>query len=197
MPPSPSLASSTFHPAALSHVAIKVRIPSSSSITRTVFIAQPGPDVFTFGRKRQALNRSNPGIEFAPAARYSEFMRWFKLLPLMLLFSAHALGTEAASGRIIKVLPHLLDRGGRHTLSPSLYERDAYQAFLRKNPGQCSGLRFDIQWKANRVARDIVERRPASGRTKVLSLVVETPGGCVPVSFPFAEEEFPRALSAT
>jgi len=77
-------------------------------------------------------------------------MRWFKLLPLVLLFSASALGTEAANGRIIKVLPHLLDRDGRHTLSPSLYERDAYQAFLRKNPGRCSGLRFDIQWKAKR-----------------------------------------------
>ena len=79
-------------------------------------------------------------------------MRWFKLLPLVLLFSASALGTEAANGRIIKVLPHLLDRDGRHTLSPSLYERDAYQAFLRKHPDLCSGLRFDVQWKAKRAA---------------------------------------------
>src|SRR6266516_4034173 len=153
MPPSPSLASSTFHPAALSHAAIKVRIPSSSSITRTVFIAQPGPDAFTFGSKRQALNRSNPGIEFAPPGRYSEFMRWFKLLPVVLFLSASALGAEAATGRIIKVLPHLLDRDGRHSLSPSLYERDAYQAFLRKNPDLCAGLRFDVQWKAKRGAQ--------------------------------------------
>jgi len=79
-------------------------------------------------------------------------MRWFKLLPVVLFLSASALGAEAATGRIIKVLPHLLDRDGRHTLSPSLYERDAYQAFLRKNPDQCSGLRFDVQWKAKRVA---------------------------------------------
>ena len=79
-------------------------------------------------------------------------MRWFKLLPVVLFLSGSALGAEAAIGRIIKVLPHLLDRDGRHTLSPSLYERDAYQAFLRKNPGQCSGLRFDIHWKAKRVA---------------------------------------------
>src|SRR5206468_2182976 len=102
--------------------------------------------------KRQALNRSNPGIEFAPAGRYSEFMRWFKLLPVVLFLSASALGAEAATGRIIKVLPHLLDREGRHTLSPSLYERDAYQAFLRKNPERCAGLRFDVHWKANRAA---------------------------------------------
>jgi hypothetical protein len=56
--------------------------------------------------------------------------------------------TEAAPPKIIKVLPHLLDQDGRHALSPSLYERDAYQAYLRKNPAKCSGLRFDIQWKA-------------------------------------------------
>ena len=79
-------------------------------------------------------------------------MRWFKLLPVVLFLSASALSAEAATGRIIKVLPHLLDRDGRHTLSPSLYERDAYQAFLRKNPEQCSGLRLDVQWKAKRVA---------------------------------------------
>jgi len=77
-------------------------------------------------------------------------MRWFKLLPVVLFFSA--LGAESATAKIIKVLPHLLDRDGRHTLSPSLYERDAYQAFLRKHPDQCSGLRFDVQWKAKREA---------------------------------------------
>ena len=71
---------------------------------------------------------------------------------MVLFLSASAPGAEAATGRIIKVLPHLIDRDGRHTLSPSLYERDAYQAFLRKNPDQCSGLRFDVQWKAKRVA---------------------------------------------
>jgi len=74
------------------------------------------------------------------------------LFPLLLILSASALGAETARAKIIKVLPHRLDREGRHTLSPSLYERDAYQAFLRKNPDQCSGLRFDIQWKTKRVA---------------------------------------------
>ena len=33
-----------------------------------------------------------------------------------------------AASKISKVLPHLLDKQGRHTLSPSLLERDAYQA---------------------------------------------------------------------
>jgi len=74
------------------------------------------------------------------------------LLPFLLFLPASALGAEAAPAKIIKVLPHRLDREGRHALSPSLYERDAYQAFLRKNPDKCSGLRFDIQWKAKRTA---------------------------------------------
>lgn len=55
---------------------------------------------------------------------------------------------EAATGRVVKVLPHFLDLQGRHALSPSLYDRDAYQAQLRRNPAQRSGLRFDIQWRA-------------------------------------------------
>jgi hypothetical protein len=67
------------------------------------------------------------------------------LFVLALLLSAPL--AEAASGKIIKVLPHLLDAEGRHTIYPSLYERDAYQAYLRQHPGAQSGLRFDVQWK--------------------------------------------------
>jgi hypothetical protein len=50
---------------------------------------------------------------------------------------------------VIKVLPHYLDLEGHHALSPSLYERDAYQAFLRQHPEKRSGLRIDVQWKAH------------------------------------------------
>ena len=57
-------------------------------------------------------------------------------------------GLLAAEAKIVKVLPHYVDEQGRHALSPSLYDRDAYQAFLRRNPQQQSGLRFDVQWKA-------------------------------------------------
>jgi hypothetical protein len=69
------------------------------------------------------------------------------LLSLLLLA---CLGSKVAGseGKILKVLPHLLDTEGRHGLSPSLYERDAYQAHLRQHPDQCSGMRFDVQWKA-------------------------------------------------
>jgi hypothetical protein len=57
----------------------------------------------------------------------------------------------AAEGRIVKVLPHLLDQKGRHTLHPSLFERDAYQAHLRTRPELCSGMRFDVQWKGRKL----------------------------------------------
>jgi len=56
----------------------------------------------------------------------------------------------AASGKVIKVLPHYLDREGRIAQSPSLFERDAYQAILRQDRSLCSALRFDIQWKAKK-----------------------------------------------
>lgn len=66
---------------------------------------------------------------------------WVAITP-----SAHAAGP----GRVIKVLPHLLDSEGRNSLSPSLYDRDAYQAFLRNHPEKQAGLRFDVHWKADR-----------------------------------------------
>lgn len=53
----------------------------------------------------------------------------------------------AATGRVVKVLPEFLDLQGRTSLSPSLYERDAYQAVLRMHPERRSGLRFYIQWQ--------------------------------------------------
>ena len=76
-------------------------------------------------------------------------LRW-ALLGMALLVSA--LNAQAASAKVMKVLPHLLDEQGRHTLSPSLYERDAYQAYLRQHPEKCSALRFDVHWKATGTA---------------------------------------------
>lgn len=69
-----------------------------------------------------------------------------KILSLV-LFLAAALSGVAATGKIIKVLPHFLDLKGRHMLAPSLYDRDAYQAELRKHPEKRSGVRFDVQWR--------------------------------------------------
>ena len=67
----------------------------------------------------------------------------------MTILSTLAAGAQAyaATGRVIKVLPHFLDTKGRAALSPSLYDRDAYQAILRDHPEKRSGIRFDMQWK--------------------------------------------------
>jgi hypothetical protein len=59
-------------------------------------------------------------------------------------------------GKIKKVLPHFLDEKGRHTVSPSLFERDQYQAELRKNPERRSGIRFDTQWKVSGAEKEPV-----------------------------------------
>jgi hypothetical protein len=53
----------------------------------------------------------------------------------------------AATGHVIKVLPEYLDLKGHNSLSPSLYERDAYQVYLRDHPEKRSALRFYTEWK--------------------------------------------------
>jgi len=73
---------------------------------------------------------------------------WRSLLCLSIAGSlVAALPAHAGTGRILKVLPEFLDLKGRSSLSPSLYERDAYQAQLRIHAEQRSGVRFFIQWK--------------------------------------------------
>ena len=62
-----------------------------------------------------------------------------------------ALPAGAAIGKVNKVLPHFLDLDGRHSRSPSLFDRDAYQAKLRQQPELCSGVRFDIHWRVRSV----------------------------------------------
>ena len=74
-------------------------------------------------------------------------MRWPRLSVLIIL--AFAALANAQSDRIVKVLPHFLDTKGRASISPSLFDRDAYQKQLRENPAQRSALRFDVQWKAS------------------------------------------------
>ena len=91
-------------------------------------------------------------------------MRGFPKVIVAILLLGSGLNLSAATGKIIKVLPHFLDQKGKHTLSPSLYERDAYQNLLRKNPELISALRFDINWKA-------------SGANGELLLKVEVRGG--------------------
>jgi hypothetical protein len=53
------------------------------------------------------------------------------------------------TGRVVKVLPLFLDLKGHDAISPSLFDRDAYQAFLRQHTNDISAIRFDVLWKAS------------------------------------------------
>lgn len=61
---------------------------------------------------------------------------------------------SAATGKVIKVLPQFLDQKGRSAVSPSLYDRDAYQAYLRTHTNDVSGMRFAVQWKTSGASAD-------------------------------------------
>ena len=77
------------------------------------------------------------------------FLLWVAAMVLLTILPGETVeAAEAAPARLVKVLPHFVDRQNRIALSPSLYERDAYQAQLRANPDQRLGLRFDVQWRA-------------------------------------------------
>lgn len=96
----------------------------------------------------------------------------FSQLAAVLLILGLAAITAQANPKISKVLPHWLDKQGRHTLSPSLFERDAYQAQLRANPDQRSGIRFDVKWAKG-------SQRASANLT--LQLELQTSGATGPV----------------
>ena len=88
----------------------------------------------------------------------------FMRRPLILLLAAAVLlgvtlPAGAASGRVLKVLPQFLDLKGRNSISPSLYDRDAYQAYLRQHPQERSARRFYVQWKGKATAGDTLKLR--------------------------------------
>ena len=74
-------------------------------------------------------------------------MRRLLISLLLVGWFAAAVCAQAATGRVIKVLPQFLDLKGRNSLTPGFYERDIYQAVLRDHTNQCSGMRFNVQWK--------------------------------------------------
>jgi hypothetical protein len=55
----------------------------------------------------------------------------------------------AGKGEVCKVLPQFLDARGRQSLSVSLYERDAYQFYLRRHPGLRKTLRVMVEYRAS------------------------------------------------
>jgi len=112
-------------------------------------------------------------------------MRWRTLLILALLILAGSGDLSASEPRIKKVLVQILDEKGRNAIHPSLFDRDAYQAYLRKHPKEQSGLRFDVNWSSDRALADrLVLRfelrglRPLGAKSKhqdFKSLVLEEP----------------------
>lgn len=69
------------------------------------------------------------------------------LFTLGLLSPVHA--TDAGTGgKVVKVLPLWLDQQGRTATSPSLFDRDAYQAHLRDHTNEISAVRYDVLWSA-------------------------------------------------
>lgn len=54
---------------------------------------------------------------------------------------------DAVEGYIVKMLPLLLDKNGHDAVSPSLFDRDAYQVYLREHTNQISAVRYDVLWR--------------------------------------------------
>jgi len=78
------------------------------------------------------------------------------LLTLGFLAGAHA---ADVTGKVLKVLPLLLDQQGRTALSPSLFDRDAYQAQLRQRTNEISALRYDVLWSAKNAGENKLKLR--------------------------------------
>ena len=96
------------------------------------------------------------------------------LLALMLMIPV----AHAGSAKVLKVLPHYLDEKGRMALNPSLYARDAYQAYLRQNPEKRSGVKFDVNWRGRGLGelKLRLELRGARGQGPTTVTLEETVG---------------------
>jgi len=90
-------------------------------------------------------------------------MRRLPSVCILVLLLVTTISSVAATGRVLKVLPHFLDLKGRHSLSPSLLDRDAYQAQLRRHPEQRSALRFDVNWRASQAQSQLKLRAELRG----------------------------------
>jgi hypothetical protein len=96
--------------------------------------------------------------------------------PLLVAALLPLLSAAATEARVVKVLPHRLDSQGRHALSPSLYERDAYQAELRAHPDRIRGLRIDVLWSLKeRTSVPCVLRLELRGAKGADPVVLERP----------------------
>ena len=71
---------------------------------------------------------------------------------LAFLLSNIVAGAAEGAGKVCKVLPQFLDKKGRQSIEPSLYERDAYQAYLRKHPSLRATLHVVVEYRAKGLA---------------------------------------------
>src|SRR5277367_2765835 len=76
-------------------------------------------------------------------------MRRFLMTLLLLGSLSAASAADAPTGHIVKMLPLFLDLKGHDALSPSLFDRDAYQVYLRSHTNEVSAIRFDVLWRAS------------------------------------------------
>jgi hypothetical protein len=83
--------------------------------------------------------------------------RCLTILLLLAVLPAFADGIE--KGRIVKMLPLFLDLKGHDAISPSLYDRDAYQAYLRQHTNEISAIRFDFLWQVENPAAAMYKLR--------------------------------------
>ncbi len=102
-----------------------------------------------------------------------------RLICILALALGVGSAAHAAEGHVYKVLAQFLDEKGRDSLSPSLYDRDAYQADLRQHPAKRAAMRFAVQWKISRPKSDarklrVELRGPAQGDA-VHELTLELP----------------------
>ena len=86
-------------------------------------------------------------------------MRRLLMILLLLGSLAAAVAADVTTGRVVKVLPLLLDLKGRAALSPSLFDRDAYQAYLRQHTNEVSAVRFDVLWSVSHADKSDLKLR--------------------------------------
>jgi hypothetical protein len=104
---------------------------------------------------------------------YRLLMHSMRYLLFLLIATSCILEVQAARPKLIKILPQYLDERGRHALSPSLYDRDAYQSHLRRHPELRLGLQFAVQWKGPNASplKLRVEMRGALGPVATATLL--------------------------
>ena len=77
-------------------------------------------------------------------------MRSLLITVFLLASLGGGFAADTVTGSVLKMLPFLLDKEGRDSTSPSLFDRDVYQLFLRQHTREVSGIRFDVQWQATK-----------------------------------------------